>query len=50
MRKRLDSLVYENAKIAKTLKQQKIIDFNKGYIKKELNNLEELKKTKEELT
>ncbi|CAK69854.1 unnamed protein product (macronuclear) [Paramecium tetraurelia] len=49
MRKKLDTLTYENLKLAKILKQQKIIDFNKGYIKKELSNLEELKETKIEL-
>ncbi|CAD8161669.1 unnamed protein product [Paramecium pentaurelia] len=49
MRKKLDTLTYENLKMAKILKQQKIIDFNKGYIKKELSNLEELKETKIEL-
>ena len=43
MRKQLDKLIYENMKVAKELKQQKILAYNKGYIKKEIDNAEKYK-------
>lgn len=49
MRRKLDTLVYENHRIAKLLKQQKIIEFNKGSIEKEKASLEIMKDEKKDL-
>lgn len=43
MRFKLDQISYENLQLAKEYKLLKIMDFNKGYLKKEMNNLEDMK-------
>ncbi|CAK89279.1 unnamed protein product (macronuclear) [Paramecium tetraurelia] len=49
MRQKLNQIIYDNLQLAQTYKMLKIMDFNKGYLKKELNNLEGLKQQQQGL-
>ncbi|CAD8193095.1 unnamed protein product [Paramecium octaurelia] len=49
MRQKLNQIIYDNLQLAQTYKMLKIMDFNKGYLKKELNNLEGLKQQQQNL-
>ncbi|CAD8126406.1 unnamed protein product [Paramecium sonneborni] len=49
MRQKLDLIIYQNLQLAQTYKQLKIIDFNKGSLKKEIDNLDDLKSLEKEL-
>ncbi|CAD8212015.1 unnamed protein product [Paramecium pentaurelia] len=49
MRQKLDQIIYENLQLAQTYKMLKIMDFNKGYLKKEINNLEGMKQQLKDL-
>lgn len=43
MKGKLDLITYENLSLAKTYKLLKIMDFNKGYLVREMNSLDGLK-------
>ncbi|CAD8174304.1 unnamed protein product [Paramecium pentaurelia] len=49
MKGKLDQISYENLQLAKTYKLLKIMDFNKGYLVREMNSLDGLKQTLEVL-
>ncbi|CAD8209657.1 unnamed protein product [Paramecium pentaurelia] len=49
MRQKLNQIIYDNLQLAQTYKMLKIMDFNKGYLKKEMNNLEDLKQLQKDL-